>query len=801
MSASDPPNTVDNLVNTPANTPANTPVDTPTDTRTVDTSVENPADNLIGSDSEWETYSSGSSFSLSSISDSPTVERIRNDPPVRSPFFQSLSDYCKSPKAPVYPSGYRIGQNPQGLQKYIQANATRATVNESIASPSTIQSPPHPKAPMMMNTSSVGASKGESSRADGAATQHHQRFPPGSFENPPNSSGETQIMTDSMLRAYVAMRGPQGTASGVYGPLANYMKLLHDDANDVSGMDSPLATDYTGGVLPRSVAFEIPKATGPVKYPAGFAWDDSDDEEGANPSGRITAETFLAFAEGASRWDHSDTKDPDGVLDDAVRTRPEKPTALSTNDHFPAYLDKVQAQVDQNTGEDISPAYVVPASPSLIWTPPGVTDNAHAPGNFLERYSRMAPREAMKRINDHYSHGKVVSVPPAGTNENYSKTEVQQVANKLHGEELGPHLPEFMGLQYNTIANYELQDVTLTKQVAAQDDQIAALEKEREQLKFWYIPALQQLRAERARRHALSDAEKKKQREGRIQEHIANHIRDAQYRLDRACVRVTELQHKYAENAAYIAALQQEIGEACLLVGKETPQEVYDEVNGPESPVPASAASTHVQHTWSPQAGQSTVKQSSVTQFGDDQKDASSSEQLKSRVYGDLEEGPSTQKQTAINKLNVDEYIEKVLGSQKNRLEQDNKHRAAADPSTLRPRSLLYGNQEDAYGSSKQTSPFVSDNYGNVGPSIQSTTSKWSVVNNEGNGAGATTTTGSQQQTPLRQLRRSRRDVSDSSYRGPLPKSPEDKGKGKEKEVARDATSGATSSSWDTEIF
>lgn len=360
----------------------------------------------------------------------------------------------------------------------------------------------------------------------------------------------------------------------------------------------------------------------------------------------------------------------------------------------------------------------------------------------------------------------------------------------MHGEQLGPQLPDFMSLQYNTIATYELQRVALTKEVAAQEDRIAGLEQEREQLNLWYIPALEQLRAERAeraKRNALDDAEKKKQREQRIQEHIANHVRDAQYRLDRANVRVNELQKKYTANAAYIDALQQEMGEACLLVGMNTPQEVYDEVNGPESPVPAPAAPAKPKTTeWAPhtgftKAGQSTVKQSSVTM--QQETEVNPWDQPKSKEYGDPEEGSSAQQATY--KMTVDEYIAHLMSSQMNFPGQNDESQEAG-PSTQRPRSHLYGNQEDAYGSSQQSNQFYADDdFGNVGPSD--------------NGEGMWSPS---HQAPPRQLRRSRRDVSDSSFRGPA-QSPEGKSKdkGKGKEVARDATSGATTSSWDTDMF
>ncbi|KAI1136696.1 hypothetical protein F5Y05DRAFT_101667 [Hypoxylon sp. FL0543] len=759
-----------------------------------------PAD----TDSDWETWSTHCTGSFGSGRDSPTAEQISED---RSSFMQTWPDFEWDMFSPTYssgtptpqnfpenhpiphstwfsrtpfedhpsvPHGYSAGsqvpEKHQGLHRYVLLMEKCRNANLSIASTSEDQQPIR-KNPLKMNVSSVGASSGASSSPDGVATQHDDGFPSGSAANHSKAAEDTQVMTDSMLRAYVTMRGPQGSTADVYGPLAQYGKLREEPAGassrpqgakpDASGnkletLDDNLPTDYLGYYAPN-VAFEIPKPhIGNVEYPNGFQWgDDSDDEEGANPSGAISPSMFLELATGAKRWDHDEIKDPKGVLNDATRTRPEGPTGLSDNDHYPEYLDKAIAQVDQETGEEISPTYIVPPSPSIIWTPPGVTEKPFVKKHFHASYRRMAPDDAEAHSNRHRRLNGEPEAPPAHTHEHYSKTEVQAIANKVHGEQLGPQLPVFFDLQYNSIAQYKAHCANLAKEIKAQEEQIAALEKEREQLHFWYIPALLHLRAKR-------QAEKEKVREERIKEHIANHVHDAQKRLEQAAAAVGELQHKYTGNLAYIAGLEQEMSDACMDVGANSPQEVYDEVNGPEvngpevngpevnGPETSSSGSSidnPEDYDWSPSTGLARCT-------------------------------PGTAKQSSGG---VNYGYEAGLNTQQ-------------------PGSHLYGNKKDAYGTSQPSSPFCSDEVGNVGPSVRSTTSKWSVVTGQTQDAGPSSQQRAQVHTPPRPLRRSYRDVSEAS-RGSDGEA-QNKGKGKGKRVAGDTTTdGVESSSWDTDIF
>ncbi|KAI0833016.1 hypothetical protein F5Y06DRAFT_187299 [Hypoxylon sp. FL0890] len=750
------------------------------------------------SDSDWETISNlcptvDSKFSLGSISNSPTAERIRLDPPVRVPSllsFEFSSDHSDClPRVdlfhfPRYPSGFRIGQNPKGLLQYLSTDPTSFNDLRSI-----------PEDPQEMDISSVGACSGASSRLDGVATQHDQRVLPGGSANGPQATGDTQIMTNSMLRAYTTMRGPQGSTRDVYGHLAKYAKLREEPASGTpKDAEEDLPYDYLGHYAFNNVAFEIPKPrVGDTEYPAGFQWDDSDDEEGANPSGRISSDMFLAMATGAKRWDRPEIKDPQGLLKDAVRTRPEGPAV--EKDRYPDYLDKAKVQIDPATGEEISPTYYVPRSPSMIWTPPGVTENAYVPKNFRDYYSRMAPDDATNHIDRHYGQGPH-NAPPAQTNENYTRSEVQEVANMVHGEALGPQLIDFLSIQYHSIAQFEIQSSALEKEVLAQHERIAALQKELEQLKLWYIPALQQLRADRAERQARRDAEKKKIREERIKEHIANHVRDAQYRLDRARSAVTEMHQKYADNLAFITSLQQDMNDACLAVGMNSPQEVYDEVNAPESPHSALAAQARSEMpNYSPETGMAQISPSTVKQSG-------------FMSYGDIQNGgpvgPSTQQ--PIHKPNIDNYVDNVLGSQMKNMTHGNEQQAVDTTlkraSPQRSNTQLYGDQKDAYGTSAL---YYGHDLGNVGPTFQSTDSKWSVTTGHGDKAGPSTQqhpTPTQTQSLGHRLRRSHRDVSDASAPRQSPSGDakaNDQGNGKE--VAGDATGKATSSSQDTDTF
>ena len=53
--------------------------------------------------------------------------------------------------------------------------------------------------------------------------------------------------------------------------------------------------------------------------------------------------------------------------------------------------NRVEAQWDINTGEELTPTYYVPNRPSIIYTPPGLDFTGFQNPNFHMQYRRMAP--------------------------------------------------------------------------------------------------------------------------------------------------------------------------------------------------------------------------------------------------------------------------------------------------------------------------------------------------------------------------------------------------------------------------
>ena len=71
-------------------------------------------------------------------------------------------------------------------------------------------------------------------------------------------------------------------------------------------------------------------------------------------------------------------------------------------------------QYDQQTGEELTPAYEVPRSPSIIYQPPGVpVDGVPHSAGFIAKFSRMNPQGA-KELRDHvYAPRPVAPKVPA----------------------------------------------------------------------------------------------------------------------------------------------------------------------------------------------------------------------------------------------------------------------------------------------------------------------------------------------------------------------------------------------------
>lgn len=412
-------------------------------------------------------------------------------------------------------------------------------------------------------------------------------------------TGDAKLrFTNSMMQAYIAMRGPaMGEGSD---PLFEWIKsrdtrpgndqsaLAQGEKKDALSMlqmiDKAIDSERMSSDTSRAAVFEIPKpphqhitvqrpgnTERPVVQEKYFSWsDDEDDEEGGGPSGRISPGTFLAWARGSKRWDQGHIKDPQGLLANTGRIRPNIPTAPK-NHLYPHYMQYKIPQRDILTGEEISPEYSVPQIPSIIYTPPGAYPH-FMPTAFQERYNRMLPLVAQKHRE--FVYGKIrANVAPAGTNERYTKSTVDK-AVRAKGFAIaslpGPQLQEFLQSRYHAIGLQQGVIYHVNSGLGAQQKRIEELNHNRCRLLNHCIPLLQTSHPERkAEMSSIND---------RIKDHILAHILDTEAYLDHLLTRHAELYQQYLANEQTIASLEEDIKAACMKVGMTSPQEVYAEV-------------------------------------------------------------------------------------------------------------------------------------------------------------------------------------------------------------------------------
>ncbi|KAI0095592.1 hypothetical protein F4814DRAFT_179582 [Daldinia grandis] len=471
----------------------------------------------------------------------------------------------------------------------------------------------------------------------------YQQFIPGCSASKPTGDEGKQMLSNAMMQAYIAMRGPD--MGGTTDPLFDWIKFHSDEtarkaasqphgnpdppgnAKDVTKMldymDKAIGSDNMSGDSPRDAIFELQKPSiSHIAPPAAMnllphhkvhaathnrtpVWgNDEDDDEGAVPTGRLSPCTFLQWSQDCQPWTRRDIMDPRNILATAERTRPMGP--VSAKDHYPHYLEDAKAQRDYYTGEEFSPLYQVPQSPSLIYTPPGVPDISYAPTAFLAQYDRMAPLHA-KKLRDHVYGKTEKSIPPASTNDNFTSTEVNAVANRITrsdgGGIPGSNIYAFLRAQYQAIAKEQAGDETLRKRISSQAKRIQELEIKRDGLREHFIPLLKrkrsEYRVEQERRTLQVLQEKRGIRDDCIREHLGNHVREVQLILDRSYMQRSESKQKFKVNQQRLAQLEQEIGEDCLLAGT-SPEGIYDELNSlvpPPPPVPAWSVTRGMSHS------------------------------------------------------------------------------------------------------------------------------------------------------------------------------------------------------------
>ncbi|KAI1781003.1 hypothetical protein F4818DRAFT_451257 [Hypoxylon cercidicola] len=312
-------------------------------------------------------------------------------------------------------------------------------------------------------------------------------------------------------------------------------------------------------------------------------WEDDDFD--IDFSHLISPSTFATFAQGYERWDAGHVRDPDNVLATATRMRPMGPSA-PREDHYPHYLTHRVRQYDIRTGEEISPLYDVPIDPSIIYTPPGVNEDAPAPQVFRDKYSRMAPLAA-RDVRDHQAGLTAPGWEAAGTTEHFTASDAYRVINQGHDPCFVP-LPgklfeQFLAEQYNEVAAQQISNNLAWDMFRDQRARIRDLQAKEAKLRD-ACAAIRALQREQRQEQAHLERDVKKtirarsERDERVRYYMRNQLRDAEDQLRRARQRGAEHQAQIAAQAQQLRDLEHEIREQCLMHGHTTPEGVHREV-------------------------------------------------------------------------------------------------------------------------------------------------------------------------------------------------------------------------------
>ncbi|KAI1295778.1 hypothetical protein F5Y03DRAFT_387336 [Xylaria venustula] len=356
-------------------------------------------------------------------------------------------------------------------------------------------------------------------------------------------------------------------------------------------IDKALDSSNMGGDSPRDCVFEIYRpdfehikppqdmSMSPHVFATScndFEWeDDSDDEEADVPSGRISPCTFLEWSKDCVRWNANDAESKTDTTS-YLRMRPptpKVPVPSRQHEYIPHGMFEVQRDI--HTGEELTPTYYVPTSPSIIYTPPGVDFNGFGTPNFHAQYTRMAPLVERELRTQLYGGRRVLPMLSDGERERFSRSEIEAATTtvpELHGQ-TGQQIDATLQDQWASITRAEAAERALYQQAAAQREHIEKLQFDQRHL-HEFLPALQ-LRREMRDRRIQEEMERRSRRDGRIRAYVADHALEAQSRLDMALFRLRGTQTAVHENMLRIAGLEQELRELCESGGVRDPEHAY----------------------------------------------------------------------------------------------------------------------------------------------------------------------------------------------------------------------------------
>ncbi|KAI1162615.1 hypothetical protein F5B18DRAFT_673124 [Nemania serpens] len=422
----------------------------------------------------------------------------------------------------------------------------------------------------------------------------HTRYLPNcSFGKPK----EVQVISNAMMQTYIAMRGNCLGGQGGIDPLFEWIQQREDLAQvytptidrkrQVSRMlfliDKALESSNMGGDSPRDCVFEVYRPDFEhIKPPqdmdmsanefaaccADFEWNgDSDDEEADVPSGRISPCTFLEWSKDCARWNGEENENKRDTTS-YIRMRPPTPTGPAPHrarghehehEHIPRD-ENLEPQFDIHTGEELTPAYCVPTSPSIIYTPPGVAFAGFQTADFHAQYRRMVPlvdRELRAWI---YGAGEGFPNLPDSERDRFSSSEVEAATTTIPplSHRIGPEVRATLHAQWSAIRQTEAAEKALYLHAEQQRQHIEALKSDSRHLSE-FLPAL------RVRR-TLRDA-RARRRGDLVRAYVADHALDVRSRLDMAAFRLGCTRANVARNAARIAGLEDEVQRLCVSGG------------------------------------------------------------------------------------------------------------------------------------------------------------------------------------------------------------------------------------------
>ncbi|KAI0392489.1 hypothetical protein F5Y17DRAFT_357633 [Xylariaceae sp. FL0594] len=442
----------------------------------------------------------------------------------------------------------------------------------------------------------------------------HSRYLPGCSVGQPK---EVQIISNSMIKAYVAMRGNWlGDENGKDDPLFTWIQQRGESkkgsktANserDIGRMlemiDWALDSAHAGGDTPGDCIFELERPDyGHIKPPQDMDLsahdfvdacgdfdreEDSDDEEAGARDGRISPCTFLQWSKGCVRWnaDIEEVKAPLEVTSSFKRMRPPtpEPGTMPEPRRRPCAFDiRWEPQCDVETGDELTPAYTVPSSPSIIFTPPGVEVRVPMPPDLCDQYSRMAPLAARAYYNHLYGGKSTLpslTSSDGGMLQSITASEVNGAVSK-YMPEIGCNGPSevraLLQKQWQATLRAEVQADELYQLTQRQSEEISQLQYDLHQMDR-FTPALhlwreaKEERERKMREERAKEEQRKEKRVRAIRARVADHVLEVQARHDRSWDKWYLLRGQAEKNAERIAELRSKVQDICASVGVRDP--------------------------------------------------------------------------------------------------------------------------------------------------------------------------------------------------------------------------------------